>query len=368
MWQRKLYKKQNYSSSYMPYSKIKYIFSTSSFYDLSRFIQSITNVFVFFSLHLTLTTRRLKIYAYSLHFIIGISILFMYKIKVKRIIRLSCIIILWCYLLTPVIHTFVVEISSDTIYAYFFILNLIYCIDLTKSNILNEINEINEHKNESVQKKGKKIYASNFTIKKYIKDIISKVTTKIKFYTYSNMNKKVKNSKKNSNGKDHIRLSTKLYTKEKLQSEKNISPDISSKIQESDDFKFSNTTETLPCSFFVESNIYDGVLSLEDTYINYHAYNISIVGYNCNIIASILLCSRYESRDMAFFTLWFNLMFFIGLPYITEKIKVHENLILSFLNISLGFCVTFYANYNLFLSYLILITLLFCASICTLFY
>lgn len=285
MWQKVLYKAQNYELNYMPYNPIIYTKSNHTFYDLMRCIQSITNVFILFSIHLTLTPLNIEVYMYLLYLTFITLFFFLYKVRTKRVIHLSCIIILWCYILTPIIQTLTREIHSDTIYMYYFLLNLLYCIDLTKTNILNEVNQrnVNNDLNENPS-----------------------------FIPSDNMDKNLINESIN-------RVNMK-------------------------------------------------VLSLEDTYSNYRMNNISTFGYNCNIIASILLCSRYQTRDMVFFTLWFNLICSMGLPYLSEAKGLHRKIHFVMAHILSALFLTVIVDINLFCIYLLLVIALIGTSLLSLFY
>lgn len=404
MWQRLLYKPQKYASNYMPYTPLNYYTTSHTFHDILRFIHAISNIFIFFSIHLILNFKNIKHYMYLLHFTMLIILAF-YKTEMKRIVRLSCVILLWCYLLTPVIHTLTCEINTDTIYMFFFILNLVYCVDLTKTNILNEINfdfkkcnygkgglsklgkdiivteNSNNNNPNNITSETDRLYTKNdmncqdaeisskckcglLTKNSYSQDIeemgkFRKVFTWLKNLLYC----AVSRTKRFESNRF---IKTYIYNHKKhgnctvnQETDQTIGSDIKNpNLQSNNQNLLPKLDSKNPCK----------ILSLEDTYLNYRLKNISIVGYNCNIISSILLCSRYASKDMVFFTLWFNLIFFIGLPYISEKLRLHRNMIFNIIHVLGTLLLTWNVNMCLFLMYSCIFTVLFVASLITLIY
>lgn len=264
------------------YDKIVYCQTSTSYYDLMRFVQMFSMICLFFVLHLNINEMPINIIL-NLTFILIITIV---KLD-KMLIRLSSIIILWCFLLSPIILTLTREVDNDTIYMYWFLLNLFYTVDLCKNDILNET--FNDYKFE----KQKNIY----------KNCRNRIHSEAKH--------QVKN-----------KIDSILKTKKKTFDNKHDDIHIKSK-----------------------------VLTLEDTYMNSKPINRPTFGYNCNILGSILLSSRYNHFYQVFFVLCFNLIFFIGFPNFTTPFFLHKNNIFSTILIFITLILTYHANLLLFIGY-----------------
>ncbi|KAM0678317.1 hypothetical protein BDAP_001030 [Binucleata daphniae] len=91
-------------------------------------------------------------------------------------------------------------------------------------------------------------------------------------------------------------------------------------------------------------------LGLEDTYINHRKCNMSIFGYCCTILGSILLCSRYKSVDDVFLHLSLNLAWFILFPYYRCSFRLDENVYFVIMFVFVGVFVTKLCNTALFIS------------------
>lgn len=233
-----------------------YLTNKNSIYDMFRFIHATVSVFVFFALHLNIDKVNVSFATNLAYFGMAIWLRYTSQTNVRIVIRTSCVIILWIYMLSPIIMTLTQEVSTDTIYLYYFGFNLIYCIDLTKTSILNEINTKQQAKIDRKQP-----------------------------------------------------------------------------------------------------------LTIDDTYINYKTHNICTLGYNFNIIASTLLCSRYTKNNDASFLLLCNLIMFMIAPYYKEKAKVHENTFFTMTYVILGMIITYLCDKILFCSYCIFICVVLVVSL-----
>ncbi|KAM0676262.1 glycosylphosphatidylinositol anchor biosynthesis [Gurleya vavrai] len=145
-WRKVLYKKQNYPRNFMVFEKEKEIEKTLNNNDINRFLQSVMSIFIFFAIYKLIPRIDINSGLYALFLVV---VLLAFKIikkrkNFKKFINLSSLIVIWIFLMSQIILSLTKEISTDTIYIFYIILKIIYCIDNVKCAILNESEDTDE--------------------------------------------------------------------------------------------------------------------------------------------------------------------------------------------------------------------------------
>ncbi|KAF7682983.1 hypothetical protein TCON_1805 [Astathelohania contejeani] len=137
-WRKVLYTKQDYPTNYMEYNyHYKKEFDDELIYDINRLSSSISSIFMFYCIYLnsnTITDNNLIMVYFIVFF--GAYLFSENWKEFFHFLRLSSIILICVYILSPVIRSLAADISTDLICFMYFFLGWINVYDTVKSMIL----------------------------------------------------------------------------------------------------------------------------------------------------------------------------------------------------------------------------------------